>query len=1338
MRKKYLALVSALAMCCAVAAFAACEDGNETLASVTITNKTELTALWRVGDADRTVEVALSPESFTTENTELTVTSENTSVITVEGYTLTAVAPGTSTVTVTAEGLSDEVEITVSEPQPVLNAVAIANEDKLAADWYPGEGDRTVEVSYDPSEHFNSDNTPATVTSDNEDVIAVDGMKLTAKAAGTAKITVTAGGKTNEVTLTVKPVLTSLTITNKTELSAAWPMNGGEREVAYEYFPANFEGAQVSIVSGAPEVVEVKDGKLIAKGVGEATITVTVKTDEPREKSATDSVTVTVSPVLNTVTIANEEELAADWYLGEGDRTVEVSYDPAEHFNADNTPATVTSDNEDVIAVDGMKLAAKAAGTAKITVTAGGKTDEVTLTVKPVLTSLTITNKTELSAAWPMNGGEREVAYEYFPANFEGAQVSIVSGAPEVVEVKDGKLIAKGVGEATITVTVKTDEPREKSATDSVTVTVSPVLNTVTIANEEELAADWYLGEGDRTVEVSYDPAEHFNADNTPATVTSDNEDVIAVDGMKLTAKAAGTAKITVTAGGKTDEVTLTVKPVLTSLTITNKTELSARWAAGDADRTLSVTYAPEGFAGAIVSYSSSAPDIISVDEDGKLTAKAAGTATITVTVKTDEPREKSATDSIEITVLPTLSGISVLNEETLKGRWIVGEADRTVEIGYAPAEHYNAENTPATVTSDNEDVIAVDGMKLTAKGAGAAKITVTAGGKTAVVEIVVIPELTDVTIAGLNAEETLDYQATKQFTISPADSANYTFEQAGIFVVSDNTGIVTLTAGENGSYTLNAVGVGETTITVTARNNITKTIRVTVVPTAPMLTVETNALEGLEDTAFRIPTATAATCDGTGLSYTVTVFRGTNGGGAGDELLPDAYNEETGEITVSEAGGYSIVYTATDPRDADASVSQTVVFTAYRKVFAWQNGTFSVADPYVSDAEQFATTTNTSYTLAQFNMEASTLYYVEVTYDFGDNSVSGNNIVGLAHFMYENDTRFFSASVDRGDHNFKFKDSEGNERWNLDNALYSYRLSEYRGIEDSDANEVTFAIARDEDFFYAFVNGQYVGSATDADYQNVPTIPGIFGHAINNAQMKNIVYMSGEDAQTKINTLLAGGAQIGPYCPDTGWASGSLNSFDSAVTSAEGTSKDGISFGYTLTTQGANSGMIGPYVWVDGNFCIEWVYQNTAVGDGSGEKFMCLQVRRYDYSDPILQFGQRDSDDKFLLDKRPEASGTVEGGKWNQPAFSDFDFSQGARYKLERILHDDHAEYILTVTSVANPEQTHTRTITLYADEYAGWADPVLFYWKNTYSSGEYSQMKWYVPDTQTADGEV
>ena len=1331
------------------------------------------------------------------ENTELTVTSENTSVITVEGYTLTAVAPGTSTVTVTAEGLSDEVEITVSEPQPVLNTVTIANEDELAADWYPGEGDRTVEVSYDPSEHFNADNTPSTVTSDNEDVIAVDGMKLTAKAAGTAKITVTAGGKTDEVTLTVKPVLTSLTITNKTELSAAWSMNGGEREVAYEYSPANFEGAQVSITSSAPEIVEVKDGKLIAKGVGEATITVTVKTDEPREKSATDSVTVTVSPVLNAVTIANEDKLAADWYLGEGDRTVEVSYDPAEHFNADNTPATVTSDNEDVIAVDGMKLTAKAAGTAKITVTAGGKTDEVTLTVKPVLTSLTITNKTELSAAWPMNGGEREVAYEYSPANFEGAQVSIVSSAPEIVEVKDGKLIAKGVGDATITVTVKTDEPREKSATDSVTVIVSPVLNTVAIANEDELAADWYLGEGDRTVEVSYDPAEHFNADNTPATVTSDNEDVIAVDGMKLTAKAAGTAKITVTAGGKTNEVTLTVKPVLTSLTITNKTELSARWAAGDADRTLSVTYEPEGFAGAIVSYLSSAPDIISVDENGKLTAKAAGTATITVTVKTDEPREKSATDSIEITVLPALSGISVLNEETLKGRWIVGEADRTVEIGYAPAEHYNAENTPATVTSDNEDVIAVDGMKLTAKGAGAAKITVTAGGKTAVVEIVVIPELTDVTIAGLNAEETLDYQATKQFTVSPADSANYTFEQAGIFVVSDNTGIVTLTAGENGSYTLNAVGVGETTITVTARNNITKTIRVTVVPTAPMLTVETNALEGLEDTAFRIPTATATACDGKDLSYEVKVFRGGNGGGEDDALLPDAYKD--GAVTVPESGEYSIVYTATDTRGADLTASKTVLLTASRQVFGAVAGKKMFSNPdwgqsitidyedgaqLVADDQQKLSTSESDIVLAQFNMEASEYYYAEVTFTLeGTDYVAekgGDILLGMTHSLPAEEGDLFpehwlAAYVDRGSsdtqRNFKIKDLDltGNDpNWNILNSdyfAYRNRLVGYGGLTDADACKLTMAIIRDGAYFYTFVNGQFAMMFTAKEYTQ-PTIPGIIGFKLDPGQadvvFENIVYFGGEANKTQVEE------KLGELYTTKVFAYHLWQKYDKISTDPDG---EGVNFTFTDSwgayanpddnSSAYNSGGATSYTVFEGDFKVEWDYVNTnAVTEHKLSWAFGAFLTVTDASDYTIG---ANSNDLIKL------GAFISKSKLNEGAVNGFLHGSPSKETLEAVWVDtkpvpdfgdgttyDAGSTVYTPYAFQNNDKIHfslTRRIVDGKSEYEmvikvddktitrtvtiDHADPVMLTWQNGCCAGTCSNITWEALDSSSGSAE-
>ena len=759
------------------------------------------------------------------------------------------------------------------------------------------------------------------------------------------------------------------------------------------------------------------------------------------------------------------------------------------------------------------------------------------------------------------------------------------------------------------------------------------------------------------------------------------------------------------------------------TVSIINKEELTAAWEEDGAERIVEFTVTEDGaeLPDASVVVSSDNTSAIAVDGT-TLAAVGGGTATITVTYGT-------ASDSVQITVTPKLRGISIVNKAELQDLWEEGDADRTVEVELSP-EYFTTENTQVTVTSGAPEVISVSGMTLKALKTGTATITAAAGSFTDTVLLEVRPKLTQISVtnqAELAEEWIVGSERTVALSFEPSN--HFTAENTQVTYTFSKEGVVEVAEGN----TLRAVGAGTAQVTVSA-GTVSDTFTVTTIRTKPSLTLASGGstleedgsgytISATEGDDVYLPIVTAMTCDGQNISADI------------ERTISEDITLSGDVVGNAAKGTFTVTYSVKDPVDESLESIATVTVNVYRKMFGWQNGSFTATA--ASDAEQVVTTTNTSFTLAQFNMEASTLYYAEVTYHFSDvEADTRENIVGLAHFMYENDTRFFSASVTRENRDFKFKDSEGNERWSLSNALYSYRLSEYRGIEDGDANEVTFAIARDEDFFYAFVNGQYVGSATDADYQNVPTIPGIFGHAINNAQMKNIVYMSGEDAQTKLNALLAGGVQIGPYCPDTGWASGSLTSFDSAVQDAEGTSESGISFDYTLTTQGANSGMISPYVWVDGNFCIEWVYQNTAVGDGSGEKFMCLQVRRYDYSEPILQFGQRDSDDKFLLDKRPEASGTVEGGKYNQPAFSGFDFSQGARYKLERILHDDHAEYILTVTSVAKPEQTHTRTITLYADEYAGWADPVLFYWKNTYSSGEYSQMKWYVPDTQTAQG--
>ena len=156
------------------------EPSEPVLSGISITNKTELTAEWHAGDADRTIVVALSPESFTSDNTEITVTSsgEAVTVDTDDKFKLHAVADGKATVTVAAGDFTDSVEITVSRAVPPLGGIAI-NATQLADEWYIGEADRTVTVTYDPASDYNARNTPATVTSSKPEIVKVDGMKST-------------------------------------------------------------------------------------------------------------------------------------------------------------------------------------------------------------------------------------------------------------------------------------------------------------------------------------------------------------------------------------------------------------------------------------------------------------------------------------------------------------------------------------------------------------------------------------------------------------------------------------------------------------------------------------------------------------------------------------------------------------------------------------------------------------------------------------------------------------------------------------------------------------------------------------------------------------------------------------------------------------------------------------------------------------------------------------------------------------------------------------------------------------------------------------------------------
>jgi len=149
----------------------------------------------------------------------------------------------------------------------------------------------------------------------------------------------------------------------------------------------------------------------------------------------------------------------------------------------------------------------------------------------------------------------------------------------------------------------------------------------------------------------------------------------------------------------------------------------------------LTATVAPNNAANKAVSWVSSNPAVASVDASGKVTARAAGTATITV-----KTADGAKTATVKVTVsaadppLVKVTGVSV--SPTTVALKVGGVQQLTATV--APA---NAANKTVTWTSSNPAVASVDAKgKVTAKAAGKATITVRTadGAKTATVVVTV------------------------------------------------------------------------------------------------------------------------------------------------------------------------------------------------------------------------------------------------------------------------------------------------------------------------------------------------------------------------------------------------------------------------------------------------------------------------------------------------------------------------------------------------------------------------------------------------------------------------
>ena len=224
----------------------------------------------------------ITPSNATNKN--VTWSSDNQNVATVENGKVTAVGAGKATITVTAEDGNKTATCAVTVNPISVTGVTL---DQSALPISVG-GSAELKANVTPE---NATNKTVTWSSDNTAVATVDASgKVTAVAPGTATITVTTadGGKTANCTVTVTQPVNDVTL-DKTTMDL-FVDNGGTLTAKIQ--PDNASNKTVDWTTSNAGVATVDaNGKVTAVGAGKAAITATAA--DGSEKKAVCEVTVT-------------------------------------------------------------------------------------------------------------------------------------------------------------------------------------------------------------------------------------------------------------------------------------------------------------------------------------------------------------------------------------------------------------------------------------------------------------------------------------------------------------------------------------------------------------------------------------------------------------------------------------------------------------------------------------------------------------------------------------------------------------------------------------------------------------------------------------------------------------------------------------------------------------------------------------------------------------------------------------------------------------------------------------------------------------------------------------
>lgn len=491
------------------------------------------------------------------------------------------------------------------------------------------------------------------------------------------------------------------------------------------------------------------------------------------------------------------------------------------HETVDHTALTVAASTDQAIK-NGLVLSAKYK---VLDTAAGGKVSwdsaiQMTEGSSAMMSNYSVSDETNMKVVVPVTGinlnktsttiakGQTEKLTASLTPSDASGNVQWSSNNLKVATVSNGTVTAKDTGKAIVTATMN-------GISASCEVTVNNPLKGVSIVSAEGVTA---LKKG-QTTQLTAKLEPEDTTDTKTVTWTSSNDAVatVSTSGM-VTAVSDGTVTIYAKVGDKTASYNLTIKEIkLTGISLdTTETILHK-----GSDQQLTVSYSPENTTDSKqVTWSSSDPSTVSVDGNGKITAKKIGGAVITAKVGNFEAKCTVTVDAPLISIVTEKDALSLIKNQTAKIAYKLNPEDTT-------------DDKNVTFTSSDESVATVseDGT-VTAVKTGTTNVTLTGANNVTATVVINVTEIPVDQIV-LDKQSTVIEKGQTDILTATVGPENTTDEDTSVTWKSSNPDVVTVSPnktknGESVTVTATDKG-GKATITATTANGKTATCEITV-----------------------------------------------------------------------------------------------------------------------------------------------------------------------------------------------------------------------------------------------------------------------------------------------------------------------------------------------------------------------------------------------------------------------------------------------------------------------------------------------------------------------------